>query len=205
MTFELPDLPYAHDALGPAMSKETLEFHHDKHHAAYVNKLNDLVKGTDLAGLSLEEIVRKTYNDEAKAGIFNNASQHFNHILFWQNMKPSGGGSIPSELESKLKADFGSIDDFKKAFTDAGLGQFGSGWAWLVLESGKLKVTKTPNGVNPLCFPNQKPIIGCDVWEHSYYIDYRNNRGKYLEEFLNNLVNWEFAAEQLSDGLKTAA
>jgi Fe-Mn family superoxide dismutase len=197
MAFELPDLPYAHDALGPYMSQETLEFHHDKHHQTYVTNLNNLVKDTEFASMSLEDIVKKTYNVADKAGVFNNASQHWNHIQFWEMMKPQGGGSIPGELENRIKADFGSVDAFKEAFVAKAAGQFGSGWAWLVDNGGKLEVTSTPNGVNPLCFSGQKCLLGCDVWEHSYYIDYRNRRPDYVKAFLDNMVNWENVAGRL--------
>lgn len=199
MAFTLPDLPYAHDALAAhGMSKETLEYHHDKHHKAYVDKLNELVAGTEWEGKSLEDIVKGTYNKTAVAqnGIFNNASQHWNHSEFWKMMGPNNS-AIPGELEKALKEAFGSVDDFKKKFTEAGVGQFGSGWAWLVKNAdGSLAVTKTENGVNPLCF-DQTALLGCDVWEHSYYIDFRNVRPKYLENFLNNLVNWEDVASRL--------
>ena len=196
MSFELPSLPYANDALAPYMSAETLDFHHGKHHQTYVTNLNNLIKDTDLQNSSLEEIVVKSSKDSSMAGIFNNAGQHWNHILFWQCMKPNGGGSIPSELEKKLNEDFGSVDKFKEAFIQAGTTQFGSGWAWLAVNNGKLVVTKSANASNPLV-DGMKPILGCDVWEHSYYIDYRNRRPDYLKAFLDNLVNWEFVASQI--------
>ena len=196
MTFELPSLPYANDALAPYMSSETLDFHHGKHHQTYVTNLNNLVKDTDMQDSSLEEIVVKSSKDSSMAGIFNNAGQHWNHILFWQCMKPNGGGSMPSELESRITSDFGGIDQFKEAFIQAGTTQFGSGWAWLAIDNGKLVVTKSPNASNPLV-DGMKPILGCDVWEHSYYIDYRNKRPDYLKAFLDSLVNWEFVASQL--------
>ena len=196
MTFELPSLPYASDALAPYMSSETLDFHHGKHHQTYVTNLNNLVKDTDMQDSSLEEIVVKSSKDPSMAGIFNNAGQHWNHILFWQCMKPNGGGSIPSELESRITSDFGGIDQFKEAFIQAGITQFGSGWAWLAIDNGKLVVTKSPNASNPLV-DGMKPILGCDVWEHSYYIDYRNKRPDYLKAFLDSMVNWEFVASQL--------
>jgi Fe-Mn family superoxide dismutase len=198
MSFELPPLPYAHDALGPYMSRETLEFHHDKHHQAYVTALNNLVKDTPLAGKSLEDVCKASFGDASKQAIFNNAGQHWNHALFWPAMKPNGGGAIPSELESRLKSDFGSVDAFKEQFVQAGVGQFGSGWCWLVVDAGKLKVTKTPNGENPLVH-GQHAILGCDVWEHSYYIDYRNRRADYLKAFVDNLVNWEFVTQKLAE------
>ena len=196
MSFELPSLPYANDALAPYMSAETLDFHHGKHHQTYVTNLNNLLKDHELQSSSLEDIVVKTSKDASMAGIFNNAGQHWNHILFWQCMKPNGGGSIPSELEGRLNSDFGSVEQFKEAFIQAGTTQFGSGWAWLAIDNGKLVVTKSPNASNPLV-DGMKPILGCDVWEHSYYIDYRNRRPDYLKAFLDSLVNWEFVASQL--------
>jgi Fe-Mn family superoxide dismutase len=196
MTFELPSQPYASDALAPYMSSETLDFHHGKHHQTYVTNLNNLVKDTDMQNSSLEEIVVKSSKDPSMAGIFNNAGQHWNHILFWQCMKPNGGGSMPSELESRITSDLGGIDQFKEAFIQAGITQFGSGWAWLAIDNGKLVVTKSPNASNPLV-DGMKPILGCDVWEHSYYIDYRNKRPDYLKAFLDSMVNWEFVASQL--------
>ena len=196
MTFELPSLPYASDALAPYMSSETLDFHHGKHHQTYVTNLNNFVKDTDVQDSSLEEIVVKSSKDPSMAGIFNNAGQHWNHILFWQCMKPNGGGSMPSELESRITSDLGGIDQFKEAFIQAGITQFGSGWAWLAIDNGKLVVTKSPNASNPLV-DGMKPILGCDVWEHSYYIDYRNKRPDYLKAFLDSMVNWEFVASQL--------
>ena len=196
MSFELPSLPYANDALAPYMSAETLDFHHGKHHQTYVTNLNNLLKDNELQSASLEDIVVKSSKDTSMAGIFNNAGQHWNHILFWQCMKPNGGGSIPSELEARLNSDFGSVDQFKEAFIQAGTTQFGSGWAWLAIDNGKLVVTKSANASNPLV-DGMKPILGCDVWEHSYYIDYRNKRPDYLKAFLDSMVNWEFVASQL--------
>ena len=196
MSFELPSLPYANDALAPYMSAETLDFHHGKHHQTYVTNLNNLLKDHELQSSSLEDIVVKASKDASMAGIFNNAGQHWNHILFWQCMKPNGGGSIPTELEGRLNSDFGSVEQFKEAFIQAGTTQFGSGWAWLAIDNGKLVVTKSPNASNPLV-DGMKPILGCDVWEHSYYIDYRNKRPDYLKAFLDSLVNWEFVASQL--------
>lgn len=199
MAFELPDLPYAYDALADAgMSQETLEFHHDLHHKAYVDNGNKLIAGTEWEGKSLEDIITGTHAAGAVAqnGIFNNASQHWNHIQFWEMMGP-GKGAMPSELEAAIKDSFGSVDAFKDAFAAAGAGQFGSGWCWLVKDTdGGLKVTKTENGVNPLCF-GQTALLGCDVWEHSYYIDFRNKRPAYLSNFLENLVNWENVASRM--------
>lgn len=199
MAFTLPDLPYSHDALaGGGMSRETLEYHHDKHHKAYVDKLNELIAGTEWENAGLEEIVKGTYQDGAVAqnGIFNNASQHWNHSQFWEMMSPNPG-KMPGNLESAIADSFGSVADFRKKFIENGVGQFGSGWVWLVRNGqGGLEVTKTENGVNPLC-KGQTALLGCDVWEHSYYIDFRNARPKYLENFLDNLVNWENVAARM--------
>ena len=199
MTFELPALPYAHDALADnGMSKETLEYHHDLHHNAYVTNGNKAIDGTEWADKSLEEIIVGTYDASATAqiGIFNNISQLWNHNQFWEMMAP-GKSAMPSELEAALTDSFGSVDEFKLQFSAAGAGQFGSGWAWLVKGTdGGLKITKTENGVNPLCF-GQTTLLGCDVWEHSYYIDFRNARPKYLTNFLDNLVNWENVASRM--------
>ena len=199
MSFSLPDLPYSHDALNKfGMSTETLEFHHDLHHKAYVDNGNKLVAGTEWEDKSLEEIIVGSYNHTSVAqnGIFNNASQHWNHCQFWE-MMGAEESLIPSELETALNENFGSVNKFKEEFSLAGVGQFGSGWCWLVQEQdGSLKVTKTENGVNPLCF-NQNTLLGCDVWEHSYYIDYRNKRPAYLTNFIDKLVNWENVASRL--------
>ncbi|SON54848.1 Superoxide dismutase [Mn] [Hartmannibacter diazotrophicus] len=192
MAFELPALPYAYDALGPYMSAETLEYHHDKHHQAYVTNGNKLLEGSGLEGKSLEEVVKESYGKNA--GLFNNAGQHYNHIHFWKWMKPNGGGAIPGELEKAIISDLGSVEKFREDFLAAGAGQFGSGWCWLAVKDGKLTVMKTPNGENPLVH-GATPLLGCDVWEHSYYIDYRNARPKYLEAFFDHLVNWEYVAE----------
>ncbi len=194
MAFSLPTLPYAKNALEPYMSAETLEYHHGKHHQAYVDNGNKLVQGTGLEGKSLEEVVQAAYKDKALTGLFNNASQHWNHVQFWQWMKPKGGGAIPGELEKKLTADFGGIDAFKAKFVEAGVTQFGSGWCWLTVENGKLAVAKTPNGESPMAY-GKPALLGCDVWEHSYYIDYRNRRPDYLKAFLDHMVNWERVAE----------
>ncbi|MFV2093227.1 MAG: superoxide dismutase [Hyphomicrobiales bacterium] len=189
MAFELPALPYAHDALGAHMSAETLEFHHDKHHQAYVTNGNKLLEGSGLEGKSLTKIVKASHGNNA--GLFNNAAQHYNHLHFWNWMKPGGGGAIPGKLEAKIISDLGSVDEFRSAFVQAGMTQFGSGWCWLAMKNGKLEVQKTPNGENPLV-NGAVPLLGCDVWEHSYYIDYRNARPKYLEAWFDNLVNWEY-------------
>lgn len=195
MSFELPELPYAYDALGDYMSAETLEYHHDKHHLAYVTNGNNLLKDSGLEGKSLEEVVKESFG--SNPGLFNNAAQHYNHIHFWKWMKPvAQEGGVPGALAAKIDADLGGMDKFRADFINAGLTQFGSGWCWLTLKDGKLEVTKTPNGENPLVHGGT-PLLGCDVWEHSYYIDYRNARPKYLEAWFDNLVNWEYVAELL--------
>lgn len=193
MTLKLPDLPYSYDALAPHMSAETLKFHHDKHHQAYVDTGNALLEESDLKGKSLEEIVKGSHGTHA--GLFNNAAQHYNHLHFWKWMKPGGGGDqLPGALAKRIDSDIGGFAKFREAFIDAGKTQFGSGWCWLALKDGKLEIMKTPNGENPLVH-GATPLLGCDVWEHSYYIDYRNARPKYLEAFVDNLVNWDYVAE----------
>jgi len=201
MSFTLPDLPYPHDALQPYMSRETLEFHHDKHHAAYVNTGNNLLKGSEFEGKSLEEVVKGSYGKNQ--ALFNNAGQHYNHLHFWQWMKPNGGGAIPGKLQQKIQEDLGGVDKFKEDFIQAGVTQFGSGWAWLAVKGGKLVIMKTPNGENPLVH-DALPVLGCDVWEHSYYIDYRNRRPDYLKAFLENLVNWEHAERMFDEAMAKA-
>jgi Fe-Mn family superoxide dismutase len=192
MTFMLPELPYAHDALAPYMSKETLEFHHDKHHLAYVTNGNALLKGTEWESKSLEEIVKGSFGKNA--ALFNNAAQHYNHAKFWKWLKPMGSGAVPGALEKALVGSLGSVEKAKADLIQAGVTQFGSGWAWLSVVEGKIVVTKTSNGENPLVHGGQ-PILGVDVWEHSYYIDYRNRRPDYLKAVIDNLVNWEYVAE----------
>lgn len=199
MAFTLPALPYTTSALAAkGMCQETLELHHGKHHQAYVTALNGFVeKDAALQGKSLDEIVKMANGNAALAGVFNNAGQHWNHILFWQNMSPTGGG-IPGKLEKKLVDDFGSVQAFKDAFKTAATTQFGSGWAWLVLGSdGKLKCTKTPNGSNPLATGEGTALLGCDVWEHSYYLDFRNRRPDYVQNWLDNLANYEDVAAKI--------
>tara|TARA_Y100001970_G_scaffold227893_1_gene282097 strand:- start:2346 stop:2939 length:594 start_codon:yes stop_codon:yes gene_type:complete len=191
MKFTLPKLDYAKNGLSPIMSEETLDLHHGIHHQTYITNLNNFIKDTDMTNKSLEDIILTSSKDNSKSSIFNNASQHWNHNLFWKCMKPNGGGNMPSKLEKRIVSDFGNIDNFKKDFKQAGVTQFGSGWCWLSINNGKLVVTKTANAANPL-IDGMKPILGCDVWEHSYYIDYRNRRPEYLDRFLDSLVNWEF-------------
>ena len=196
MSFALPKLDYKNNALSPIMSEETLDLHHGKHHQTYITNLNNFIKGTDMANKSLEDIIMESSKDKSKAGIFNNASQHWNHNLFWKCMKPKGGGKIPSKLEKRIISDLGSVDQFKKDFIQAGTTQFGSGWCWLSISNGKLVVTKTANAANPL-IENMKPILGCDVWEHSYYVDYRNRRPEYLNNFVEKLINWDYVESLL--------
>ena len=200
MAFDLPALPYSTNALAAlGMCQETLELHHGKHHQAYVTALNGFVeKNAALAGKTLEDIVHLSHNNAEMAPVFNNAGQHWNHILFWQAMSPTEGGRIPGKLEQKITADFGSVTQFKDAFKAAAVSQFGSGWAWLVLAAdGKLKVTKTPNGSNPLATGEGKVLLACDVWEHSYYLDFRNRRPDYVQNWLDKIANYEFAASRL--------
>ena len=193
--FELPKLNYTNTALAPIMSEQTLDLHHGKHHQTYITNLNNFIKNTDYEELSLEEIILKS-SSEKNSGIFNNASQHWNHNLFWNCMKPKGGGKIPPKLEVKIKNDFGSVEKFREDFIKAGISQFGSGWCWLSVKNDKLVVTKSPNAENPLIH-NLKPILGCDVWEHSYYLDYKNKRPAYLENFFDKLINWEFVESKI--------
>ncbi|MDA8870583.1 superoxide dismutase [Rhizobiaceae bacterium] len=193
MAFTLPDLPYAYDALSPHMSAETLEFHHDKHHKAYLDAMTGMIEGTKYADMSLEDIVKTSFKDDKK--LFNQAGQFYNHIHFWKWMSPKGGGKkMDGKLEAAIKSDLGGYDKFRDDFINAGKTQFGSGWAWLSMNNGKLEVTNTPNGENPLAH-GATPLLGIDVWEHSYYIDYRNARPKYLETFVDELVNWDYVAE----------
>ena len=205
MAFELPALPYAKDALAPHISEETLNFHHGKHHNAYVTKLNELIAGTDLEGKSLEDIIMVSAKNEPKAGLFNNAAQVWNHTFYWNSMTPNGGGKPTGELAAKIDADFGSFDAFAEQFKAAGAGRFGSGWAWLVLGTdGKLKVTKTLNADLPMAH-GETALLTMDVWEHAYYLDYQNRRPDYMGAFLGNLVNWEFAAENFAAAKQQAA
>jgi superoxide dismutase, Fe-Mn family len=197
MGYELPALPYDYTALEPHISKGTLEFHHDKHHAAYVNNFNNAVAGTDLENQSIEDVIKTVAKDPAKAGVFNNAAQAWNHSFYWNCMKPGGGGQPTGALADKINADFGSFEKFVEAFKAAGATQFGSGWAWLVLDNGTLKVTKTGNAGNPLT-EGQVPLLTMDVWEHAYYLDYQNRRPDYISTFLNSLVNWDFVAANLA-------
>jgi len=199
MALTLPPLPYPHDALQPYMSRETLEYHHDKHHKAYVDTANNLLKDSPLADKPLAEIIIESHGKNPP--LFNNAAQDYNHTEFWKLMKPNGGGKIPGVLEKALADSFGSVEEAKKQFIQAGVTQFGSGWAWLTVKDGKIAVLKTANGENPLIF-GSTAILGVDVWEHSYYLDYRNRRLDYLTAFVDHLVNWEYVAERLEHALK---
>lgn len=199
MTFTLPPLPYAKDALEPHMSAQTFSFHYEKHHQAYVTNLNKLIDGTDLAAKSLEDIITATAGDAAKAGVFNNAAQVWNHTFFWHSLTPNGGGAPTGAIAEKIAQDFGSYEKFREEFTTAATTQFGSGWAWLVLEGDKLKITKTGNAETPIT-KGQTPLLTVDVWEHAYYLDYQNRRPDYVGIYLDKLVNWKFANENLSRG-----
>ncbi|MAU41096.1 MAG: superoxide dismutase [Fe] [Kordiimonas sp.] len=196
MAFELPPLPYEQDALEPHITAHTLSFHYGKHHNSYVTNLNNLLEGSDLAGQTLEEVIIKVAGDADKVGIFNNAAQIWNHSFYWQSMSPNGGGMPTGAIAAKIDEDFGSYENFVKEFTAAATTQFGSGWAWLVLDNGKLKVTKTGNADLPMAH-GQKALLTIDVWEHAYYLDFQNLRPKYIETFLTHLVNWDFANENL--------
>ena len=196
MAFELPPLPYAPNALEPHMSANTFSFHHAKHHQAYVTNLNNLIKDTPLADKSLEDIIMATASDASKAGVFNNAAQVWNHTFFWNSMKPQGGGAPSGDLAAKIDAAFGSLAKFKDEFKAAAVGQFGSGWAWLVLDGSELKIVKTGNAGTPMT-SGQKALLTVDVWEHAYYLDYQNRRPDFVQTFLDHLVNWDFAAKNL--------
>jgi Fe-Mn family superoxide dismutase len=191
MDFEVPPLPYAKNALAPAISEETLNYHYDKHHKGYMTKLKAALDGKPEAAKSLEEIVKTS-----SGGNFNNAAQVWNHTFFWNSMKPNGGAEPTGDVADLLKRDFGSVDKFREEFSAKAMGQFGSGWAWLVLDGGKAKIVSTANAETPLTTA-AKPLLTCDVWEHAYYIDYRNDRGSFVKTFLEKLANWDFVAKNL--------
>ncbi|MEH1950783.1 MAG: superoxide dismutase [Nostoc sp.] len=198
MAFVQEPLPYDFNALEPyGVKAETFEYHYGKHHKAYVDNLNKLTEGTELADKSLEEVIKTSFKDSSKVGIFNNAAQVWNHTFFWNSLKPAGGGAPTGELATKIDQAFGSFDKFKEEFSNAAATQFGSGWAWLIDDGGTLKVIKTPNAENPLAH-GQKALLTLDVWEHAYYIDFRNARPAYIKNFLDQVVNWDFAAENLA-------
>lgn len=194
MPVTLPDLPYGKNELEPYISSKTIEFHYGKHHQAYVTNTNNLIQNTPLEKADLETIIKESVNDSSKVGIFNNSAQVWNHTFYWHSMKPKGGGEPPKSLLDKIVSDFGSFDNFKNEFKQAAATQFGSGWAWLVLDPSdkKLKVIKTPNAETPIT-KGLKPLITIDVWEHAYYLDYQNRRPDYIDTFISNLINWDFA------------
>ncbi|NOZ54366.1 MAG: superoxide dismutase [Gammaproteobacteria bacterium] len=196
MSITLPKLPYNNDALAPYISSSTLDFHHGKHHNTYVTNVNKLIEGTELANDTLEDIIKKTVNNADKIGIFNNAAQVWNHTFYWQSMQPNGGGLATGNIAEKINANFGSYDRFVEQFKNAGLTQFGSGWAWLVLKNNQLEIIKTANADTPIAH-GITPLLTVDVWEHAYYLDYQNGRGGYLDAFFQHLINWEFANANL--------
>lgn len=196
MAHTLPELPYDLKALEPHISERTLSFHHGKHHQTYVDKLNELIAGTELADKELEDVIKEAHENPAKIVIFNNAAQVWNHTFYWNCMSPNGGGEPSDELKEKLDEAFGSFEHFKKEFKNACITQFGSGWAWLVEKDGALTIMKTPNADLPMVH-DAKALLTCDVWEHAYYLDYQNKRPDYVDTFLENLVNWEFVESNL--------
>jgi Fe-Mn family superoxide dismutase len=196
MAIVLPELPFAKDALEPHIKASTLDFHYGKHHQAYVTNLNKMIEGTDLSEKSLEEIILAVKDDASKAGIFNNAAQVWNHTFYWNSMKAQGGGLPTGPLADKINEDFGSYEKFVEAFSQAAATQFGSGWAWLVSNNGKLELLKTANADTPIAH-GLKPLLTIDVWEHAYYLDFQNRRPDYIKTFLESLVNWDFAASNL--------
>ena len=199
MAIILPELTFPKDALNPYLSEKTLDFHYGKHHNTYVVNVNKLIEGTDLANETLEHIINKTVGDSSKSGIFNNAAQVWNHTFYWHSMKPNGGGPPTGAIADKINADFGSYDKFVEEFKNAGATQFGSGWAWLIVKNGKLEVMKTSNADTPIAH-GLKPVLTVDVWEHAYYLDYQNRRPDYLDAFIKNLVNWDFANSCMDEG-----
>jgi len=195
--FTLLELPYAQNALAPYISENTLSFHYGKHHKTYVDKLNELVAGTEYQDMKLEEVITKTVGHADKTGVFNNAAQVWNHDFYWKSLSPKGGGKPAGDLGHRIDAAFGNYENFLKQFAEAGLTQFGSGWAWLVEDQGMLKIIKTPNAENPLSQKKGKALLTLDVWEHAYYLDYQNKRADYLKTILDKLANWEFAEMNL--------
>jgi Fe-Mn family superoxide dismutase len=192
----LPPLPYAENALDPVISTNTIGFHYGKHHKGYVDSLNKLIAGTELANLSLEKLIGETAGKADKVAIFNNAAQAWNHTFYWRSLRPKGGGEPPVALKQRIEASFGNLDACKKELATAATTEFGSGWAWLVLEADKLKVVKTANAETPLT-KGVKPLLTIDVWEHAYYLDYQNRRADYVNAVLDKLINWGFAADNL--------
>eukprot|EP01040_Poterioochromonas_malhamensis_P007937 gene7937-8577_t len=196
MPLELPPLPYSHDALEPYISRRTLEFHHDKHHAKYVSNANAVIAGTELDNADLVSIIRAAKNN-GNQGLFNNAAQVWNHTFYWNSLKPNGGGVPTGRLLDLINSSFGSYENFRKEFENAANTAFGSGWAWLVLVDGRLVIEKTSNAETPVTDPAKKPLLTVDVWEHAYYLDYQNLRPDYVKIFFDHLANWEFAESQL--------
>lgn len=197
----LPPLPYPVDALGPVISARTLSFHHDKHHRAYIEALNKVIVGTEVANLPLDQIATVTAGQPDRASIFNNAAQAWNHAFYWNCLKPKGGGEVPRALKQKMEAAFGSVDACKRELADHALAQFGSGWAWLVFDGDNLKVTNTGNANDPLA-DGLTPLLTIDVWEHAYYLDYQNRRGDHVNAVIDKLANWQFAAENLEKAMR---
>lgn len=197
MAFELPPLPYPKNALDPHISERTMDFHYGRHHQAYVTNLNNLVKGSPLEQQSLEGIIKATVRDSSKTGVFNNAAQVWNHTFFWNSMKPRGGGAPAGNLAQAITRDCGGLDKLKEVFKTTAVGQFGSGWAWLIADKGQLKVVATANAGTPLT-DGVTPLLTCDVWEHAYYLDYQNRRPDFVQTYLDHLVNWDFAAQNLA-------
>jgi Fe-Mn family superoxide dismutase len=198
MPFQLKPLPFAPDSLGPTMSARTLEFHHGKHHATYVNKLNEFIAGTDLANKTLEQIITATAANPQQKKIFNNAAQVWNHDFFWDSIAPNGGGTAPEPILARLNSTFGSFDTFRDKFVDAAVGQFGSGWAWLVVKGGKLEIITTHDAEVPFT-SGAHALATCDVWEHAYYLDYQNNRAEFVRQFIGKLINWQHVSKRLSE------
>ncbi|WP_026986481.1 superoxide dismutase [Fodinicurvata fenggangensis] len=197
MAFELPKLPYAQDALEPYYSERTLSFHHGKHHQAYVTKTNDLVSGTELEGKSIEDVIRAAKSSN-NTTLFNQSAQVWNHTFFWHSMKPGGGGKPTGDVASKIDEAYGSHDKFVEEYKAKAAGNFGSGWTWLVLEGGKVKIVNTDDADTPLVNDGQTPLLTIDVWEHAYYLDYQNRRPDFVQAFFDHLVNWDFVNENLS-------
>ena len=197
MSINLPELPYGKDALAPFISANTLDFHYGKHHKTYVDNINKLIDGTDLAKKSLEEIIVIAAEDNSKAGIFNNAAQVWNHSFYWQCLKKAGGGAPTGAIAAKINSTWGNFDKFTEELKNAGITQFGSGWVWLVRDGNALKISKTGNADTPLAH-GQKPLLTIDVWEHAYYLDYQNRRADYLSAVIQNLINWDFVNANLT-------
>lgn len=198
MAIELPLLPFSKNALEPYISSQTLDYHYGKHHNTYVINTNNLIKGTHLENASLEEIIKTSFKDPSQVGLFNNAAQVWNHTFYWHSLSPNGGGAPTGKIAAMINQDFGSYDDFAKRFKEAALGQFGSGWAWLVVIEGKLAIHKTSNADTPMVH-GMTPLLCIDVWEHAYYLDYKNVRAEYVDNVINRLLNWEFANRNLEE------